>query len=151
MRPAIWDSFLKLTPRHVIKNPVMFVVEIGSVQSIELTPQPPDHMHNITLVLRIEKKFQPNVRTDSSASLITEGLLGNRYVTVKRGLTGSPIPNNGILPGGQQPQMSDLVVKFGDLSTQVSAILTKVSNGQGTLGKLLNDPGIYDHANDTIG
>src|SRR6059058_3038922 len=31
MRPAIWDSFRKLTPRHVIKNPVMLVVEIGSV------------------------------------------------------------------------------------------------------------------------
>jgi K+-transporting ATPase ATPase B chain len=31
MRPAIWDSFRKLTPRHVIKNPVMFVVEVGSV------------------------------------------------------------------------------------------------------------------------
>jgi K+-transporting ATPase ATPase B chain len=31
MWPAIWDSFRKLTPRHVIKNPVMFVVEIGSV------------------------------------------------------------------------------------------------------------------------
>src|SRR5258705_3373516 len=31
MRAAIWDSFRKLTPRHVIKNPVMFVVEIGSV------------------------------------------------------------------------------------------------------------------------
>ncbi|MGB7949724.1 MAG: potassium-transporting ATPase subunit KdpB, partial [Candidatus Binatia bacterium] len=29
--PAVWESFLKLTPRHVIKNPVMFVVEIGSV------------------------------------------------------------------------------------------------------------------------
>ena len=31
MRPAIWESFRKLAPRHVIKNPVMFVVEIGSV------------------------------------------------------------------------------------------------------------------------
>src|SRR6201982_968094 len=91
-------------------------VEIGSVQSIQLTPQPTDHMHNITLGLRIEKKFQPKVRTDWSASLITEGLLGNRYVTVKRGLTGSPVPNNGILPGGQPPPMSDPVVKFADSS-----------------------------------
>src|SRR5580704_13055226 len=64
-------------------------VEIGSVQSIQLTPSPQDHMHNITLVLRIETKFQKDVRTDSTASLITEGLLGNRYVTVKRGLTGT--------------------------------------------------------------
>src|SRR4029450_257849 len=31
VRPAIWESFRKLTPQHVIKNPVMFVVEIGSV------------------------------------------------------------------------------------------------------------------------
>ena len=31
VRPAVWESFRKLAPRHVIKNPVMFVVEIGSV------------------------------------------------------------------------------------------------------------------------
>jgi K+-transporting ATPase ATPase B chain len=31
MRPAIWESFRKLAPQNVIKNPVMFVVEIGSV------------------------------------------------------------------------------------------------------------------------
>jgi len=31
LRPAIWESILKLAPQTVIKNPVMFVVEIGSV------------------------------------------------------------------------------------------------------------------------
>ena len=31
VRPAVWESFRKLAPQHVIKNPVMFVVEIGSV------------------------------------------------------------------------------------------------------------------------
>jgi K+-transporting ATPase ATPase B chain len=30
LRPAIWDSFRKLAPRAVMKNPVLFVVEIGS-------------------------------------------------------------------------------------------------------------------------
>src|SRR5450631_4690278 len=29
--PAVWDSFKKLDPRHQVKNPVMFVVEVGSV------------------------------------------------------------------------------------------------------------------------
>ena len=29
--PAIGESFRKLTPAHVAKNPVMFVVEVGSV------------------------------------------------------------------------------------------------------------------------
>src|SRR6185295_11352462 len=31
VQPAVWESFRKLTPQHVIKNPVMFVGEIGSV------------------------------------------------------------------------------------------------------------------------
>src|SRR5215469_17709945 len=34
---AIWDSFLKLNPRTLMKNPVMFVVEVGAViTSIDL-------------------------------------------------------------------------------------------------------------------
>ena len=28
-RRATWDSFVKLNPRTLMKNPVMFVVEIG--------------------------------------------------------------------------------------------------------------------------
>src|SRR5690242_21856530 len=31
VRRAIWDAFLKLNPRTMMGNPVMFVVEIGSV------------------------------------------------------------------------------------------------------------------------
>ena len=31
VKKALWDSFRKLNPAHQIKNPVMFVVEIGSV------------------------------------------------------------------------------------------------------------------------
>jgi len=31
VQPAVWESLRKLAPQHVMKNPVMFVVEIGSV------------------------------------------------------------------------------------------------------------------------
>jgi potassium-transporting ATPase ATP-binding subunit len=31
LKPAVWESFRKLAPQYVLKNPVMFVVEIGSV------------------------------------------------------------------------------------------------------------------------
>jgi K+-transporting ATPase ATPase B chain len=31
VRRAIWDSIVKLDPRHMMGNPVMFVVEVGSV------------------------------------------------------------------------------------------------------------------------
>ncbi|HNY28158.1 MAG TPA: hypothetical protein PKH31_12335, partial [Candidatus Sumerlaeota bacterium] len=31
LRPALLDSLRKLAPQHMMKNPVMFVVEVGSV------------------------------------------------------------------------------------------------------------------------
>src|SRR5512141_428841 len=39
MRRAIIDSFRKLDPRHQAKNPVMFVVEVGSVLATVLFVQ----------------------------------------------------------------------------------------------------------------
>ena len=36
---AIWESFLKLDPRLEVRNPVMFVVEVGSVLTTVLWMQ----------------------------------------------------------------------------------------------------------------
>ena len=133
-------------------------VEIGNVASITLAPHPPNREHNILLVLRIDKHYQDQVRTDSTASLITEGLLGNRYVTVSRGLTGTVIPNNGEIPGIEEAAIkeivergADVVQNLGTLSTQINDIVTKIQKGQGSLGKLLNDPSLYNNLNETAG
>ena len=37
MKRAVCDSFLKLNPKSMVKNPVMFVVEIGMVVTLFLT------------------------------------------------------------------------------------------------------------------
>ena len=122
-------------------------VEVGNVQSIDLTPHPTDHEHSITLVLRVDKKFQNDIRTDSKASLVTKGLLGDRYVTISRGLTGTVIPTNGILPAEEAPDIKQVVERGADvaenlsvLSDQLKEIVSKVRRGQGTIGKVLKDP-----------
>src|SRR5260221_9083751 len=38
--PAIWQSVIKLDPRWMWRNPVMFVVEIGAVLALILTISP---------------------------------------------------------------------------------------------------------------
>jgi phospholipid/cholesterol/gamma-HCH transport system substrate-binding protein len=131
-------------------------LEVGNVQTMRLTPQPQDAMHNIELTLRIDKKFQDSIRTDSKASLATEGLLGNRYVTISRGLTGTVIPNNGVLPGQEEAAMKALVQRgaelmenLGVLSQDLRGIVDKVQNGQGSIGLFMNDPAFYNHLNST--
>jgi phospholipid/cholesterol/gamma-HCH transport system substrate-binding protein len=129
-------------------------IQVGNVESLRLTPSPQDHAHNITLVLRIDKRYQDQIRTDSAASLVTEGLLGNRYVSITRGLTGQVIQPNGVIPGSEQADIkqivergSDLVQNLGALSDQISDIIAKVNKGQGSIGKALNDPSFYNHLN----
>jgi K+-transporting ATPase ATPase B chain len=43
VRRAIIDALLKLDPRHQVKNPVMFVVEVGSVLTSATWLLEPDH------------------------------------------------------------------------------------------------------------
>ena len=38
--PALWQAVVKLDPRWMAKNPVMFVVEIGAVLTLMLTIDP---------------------------------------------------------------------------------------------------------------
>jgi K+-transporting ATPase ATPase B chain len=40
MKDAIRDSFIKLNPKYMIKNPVMFIVEIGTIITLLLTILP---------------------------------------------------------------------------------------------------------------
>ena len=36
--PAVWESFVKLDPRVQLRNPVMFIVEVGRLQGAVRQP-----------------------------------------------------------------------------------------------------------------
>ena len=131
-------------------------VEIGNVQAITLTPHAADRLHNITLVLRIDSRYQDQIRTDSKAKLETEGLLGDRYVTIERGFTGTAVPPNGVIPGAEEAAMkqlvergADLLQNLGTLTEDIRDVIGQVQKGKGTIGKLMNDPSLYNRLNDT--
>jgi phospholipid/cholesterol/gamma-HCH transport system substrate-binding protein len=126
-------------------------VEIGNVDAIELAPHPENPDRNIRLTLRIDQRFKDKIRTDSTASLITEGLLGNRYVTIKRGLVGAVIPQNGEVPGKGGAAMTAMIENIRSLSDELTDMVDRINRGQGTLGKLITDTSLYDRLNGTAG
>jgi phospholipid/cholesterol/gamma-HCH transport system substrate-binding protein len=133
-------------------------IEIGNVQSLSLNRNAKDRMHSVTLSLRIDKRYQNEIRTDSTASLATQGLLGDRYVTITRGITGSVIPANGEVPSSEPKAIqqvversADLMDSLNELTASVQQVVHQIQNGHGTLGKLMNDPALYNNLNDTIG
>ncbi len=126
-------------------------VDIGNVESIRIVPRTPGHApeksRNIELVMRLDKRFQPDIMTDSTAKLVTEGLLGNRYVNITRGFTGVPLKENQEVPGTAEQALSDVMASMQGLTVDVHEVIARLESGQGTLGKLLTDDQAYNNLN----
>jgi phospholipid/cholesterol/gamma-HCH transport system substrate-binding protein len=136
-------------------------VEVGNVEQIVIAVpkpgEPTSKDRNIEVDLRIQKTFQNYIRSDSSAGLITEGLLGNRYVDIDRGYVGRMLENNDEIPGREERALKEVVERSADLmdslssiTKQASAVITDVRNGRGSLGKFMVDPTAYNHLNATL-
>lgn len=136
-------------------------VEVGNVERIDITPLKPgvraEKDKSIEVVMRIQKKYQGYIRSDSAAGLITEGLLGNRYVDIDRGFVGRVLQNEEEIPGRQEDALKQVVERSADLleslrsiTTQANAVLTDIRNGRGSLGKFLINDDAYKHLNGSL-
>ena len=137
-------------------------VEVGNVERIAIAvPKPgtpPLKNRNIEVVMRIGKSAQTYIRSDSSAGLITEGLLGNRYVDIDRGFVGHVLQNEDEIPGREEKALKQVVERSADLmenlsniSKEASSVLDDVRNGRGSLGKFMVDPEAYNRLNSSLG
>lgn len=136
-------------------------VEVGNVESIRLLPRTqgkaPEKNKNIEVIMRVDRKYQSDILTDSTASLVTEGLLGNRYVNITRGFTGTPIGDAGVIPGAEEKAMKEVVQRSAELlgnlsalSDDVQELIQGVKAGKGSLGKMLTDDQVYYHLNGVL-
>jgi ABC-type transporter Mla subunit MlaD len=89
-------------------------VQVGSVEAIKLAGGTASPERRIELVLRLDRRYQDAIRSDSVAMVMTEGLLGNRYVNIHRGFRGSAIS-----PDGEIPSMPTQEWTFKDFITSV--------------------------------
>ena len=137
-------------------------VEVGNVEKIVMAQPKPgipvDKIKNIQVDLRIQKSFQSYIRSDSSAGLITEGLLGNRYVDIDRGFVGRVLQNDEEIPGREEKALKAVVERSADLVTNLSAItkqasdvLDDIRNWRGSLGKFMVNEEAYTHLNNSLG
>ncbi len=137
-------------------------VEVGNVERIAIavpkpgTPASKDR--NIEVDMRIQNSAQGYIRADSSAGLITEGLLGNRYVDIDRGYVGRVLVNEDEIPGREERALKQVVERSADLmdnlsaiAKQANAVLVDVRQGRGSLGKFMVDQEAYNRLNSSLG
>jgi phospholipid/cholesterol/gamma-HCH transport system substrate-binding protein len=132
-------------------------IEVGNVRDVNISLSS-DPSRAVEVTMRINQAFQHAIREDSKASLGSIGLLGDKYIDISRGSDALPtIPPNGEIKGSSEADIrkviqnsNDLVANFGSLVDKVDSITTKIDQGQGTVGKFINDPSLYNKLNATI-
>jgi phospholipid/cholesterol/gamma-HCH transport system substrate-binding protein len=136
-------------------TPVMLEgVTIGEVKGFEFA----EIGKGVRITMRIQKKYQDRIRTDSIAKLQSLGLLGDKYIEITQGtLNGRVLKEGEAITGAPPLDLDQMIAKathsFDNLSDTVDnlKVLTQgMRNGEGTMGRLLRDEALYKNLNETI-
>jgi phospholipid/cholesterol/gamma-HCH transport system substrate-binding protein len=131
-------------------------VDIGNVKRIRIVPGHPLTPGEVTM--KINTKYNFLLRKDSQTILTTAGVLGETYINIDSShATGAQISDGDVLSTKEQPGYDD-VVRAANSSLQNMDILLKrmdriiayVESGQGSVGKLIYDPTLYNRVNATV-
>src|SRR5467141_4431027 len=126
---AIADSFEKLNPRVMVKNPVMFVVEVGAVlTTIELVHDTMRHMAHFGFGLQITLWLWFTVLFANFAEAMAEGRGKAQAETLRKAR--SETQANRLLPNGQTEVVASSKLRSGD---QVIVIAGELIPGDGEI------------------
>jgi len=118
VRRATTDSIVKLDPRNMMKNPVMFVVEVGSVATAALLLREGTHSAAFGFNLQITLWLWFTVLFANFAEAMAEGR-GKAQADALRKTRSETIANR-LLPDDKTEQVASSKLKTGDL-VRVSA------------------------------
>jgi phospholipid/cholesterol/gamma-HCH transport system substrate-binding protein len=140
-------------------------VRIGKVDDVKLLP-PSDNPNDPRVEARLAvdstvdgKSITDLIRTDSTAQLTSPSLLGSdKVISITMGTSlGQPVHENEYLrstTAGGMDKLTEsgnqLVDQLNKLSEQMTGITTKINQGQGSIGRFVNDEAFYNNLNSTV-
>ncbi|MBF0506599.1 MAG: MCE family protein [Nitrospirae bacterium] len=123
-------------------------IEIGYVRKISLDPH-----YGTMVTMSVKKSSLPYIREDSHAHIVTQGLLGDKYVELSCGSLGAGLIRPGsVIKGEAQLEVKDMVeassrslTKFTEFVDKLNTVIGRFENREGTVAKLLRDPSLYNN------
>lgn len=123
-------------------------VKIGTVKELSFYDK-----SEVLVVMNIDEKAQPFIRKDAKAKISSDGLIGNKIIVIYGGT-----PEARAVDAGDQLSVEKLFTtedmintlqknneNILSITTDFKEIGKKISSGEGSLGKLLNDQALYNN------
>ncbi len=128
-------------------------ITIGIVEGIEMIADTA-----VKVDMTIDSKMKKFIRKDAKAIIGTDGLMGNKIVVIAPGTAGTAgIKDKDFIATSVPPSIDDILAKLYETSSNVtlisedlSAIVSNIRAGDGTIGKLLMDSVFAKNIGQTI-
>lgn len=125
-------------------------VKIGTVSKLHFYGK-----SQVEVTMKIEIKTQQYIRKDAMVKIGTDGLIGNKILEIYGGSSSSPEVQEGDTLGVEKSLSTDEMIGILQennknlllITKDFSTISHKIVQGEGTIGKLLNDNSVYEHIN----
>ncbi len=129
--------------------PVWFSgIEIGSVRTMKFLPE-----NRIKVEMSISKDSLKYLKKDSKATILTLGLLGDKYIEISPGTRGAGhLKETDVINGVTQSGLQEIVgtsqqslAKLTEFISKLERVVNKLEAGEGTISKFINDPTVYEN------
>lgn len=122
-------------------------VKVGVIKTITLLPG-----GGVQVVMQIDDTQKAFVPKDATVRLGNDGLVGSKVLEITGGhIKSGAITNGAVLKNGTGASLGDLFStlqsnnnNLTEITTGVKEIVQRILAGQGTLGKLINDPSLVN-------
>ena len=147
------STFLNVSGLQVGNNIRFSGINVGTVDNITIIN---DSMVRVDMLVRQEvKKF---IKSDSKVSIGSEGLIGNRLLTITQGSPNAPIVAKNQQLQSIEPVETDAIIaslKVTVANTEVvtkqaADMMLKINSGKGTLGRIIHDTEIAQNISNSI-
>lgn len=126
-------------------------IDVGSVNNINIVN---DTTGRVKVSMELQTDIRRFIRTDTKATIETEGLVGSKVVVLKIGSSNAePVKDGGYIQS-QEPigfsaiiaQTEGIMQYTKNMTRDLSEIVEKVNKGKGSIGKLINNDELYSNA-----
>lgn len=137
-----------------VGNTVRFSgINVGTVDNIRIVNDT-----TVQVSMMVQKDVQKFIKVDSEAGIGSEGLIGDRLISISNGGVNSKSVTDGQIIGSNEPVETDAIMQTLEItagnaalmSEDLSEIMNKINNGEGTLGRLINDEKIAQNLDATM-
>ncbi len=133
-------------------------VDIGNVTRIRVVHDPKRVLSPVEIVMKITTRYEDTMNKGCQVQLTTAGVLGEVFVDMDcRQAKGGPIQSGDELPTQAVAQLQDVVrasqgtlQNVDTLVKRLDNILSYIQSGQGSIGKVIYDPSLFNRANDML-